>query len=513
MKAYFLVLALGVGGMGSTWAQNNTNDLQVKLENEKKIIDLKKTINDYQLQLTKLRNELTVKTEATNKLEEVAQKSAEENQQIAAQLASDSQNKSLANKARNAARKAEKDAKTARKSANGKQKLESEIENLQKNIAEKENDLNGMAATVSEGNTHSNSVSSVEQKQQISQASGAYKSEDKPQAGSDLNARKIPEVDTVFVNQEGSKGTPMRIDNPINRPQQMKGTEAEKFANAVVESTYRNYPQQPGQPAIIINNIIFPTDYQSKPGKQTGSPVKKTVTENEDPSDYEEYLAWKRQKSTRFKEDRPSVTAEEPVSSESNYSSSRLTFKDRFAESKSRKSGMWVIPLVGVHASNFNADFSNNKAEGRTGWNAGLDFRIRTRRFFVQPGVHYFNSSLSFTDKDSLSKAPLWDGPRIHSLKVPVMLGLYLTKANSGFFKFNIKGGGSANYVMAVDKQDQKKFSKDNIEEFSYGLLGGVGLEFGFITIDLSHEWGVSKFLKNDNSKNNILRATLGIKL
>jgi hypothetical protein len=169
--------------------------------------------------------------------------------------------------------------------------------------------------------------------------------------------------------------------------------------------------------------------------------------------------------------------------------------------------------MVGVHASEFKADFSNEEATGRTGWNAGLDFRMHTRRFFVQPGVHYFNSSLRFTDSDSLSTAALLDGPRIHSLKVPLLLGLYLTKAHSGFFKFNIKGGATGNYVIAVDRDNQSQFDKDNIEEFSYGLAGGIGIEFGILTIDLSHEWGMSRFIKDSNSKNNILRATVGFKL
>ena len=147
------------------------------------------------------------------------------------------------------------------------------------------------------------------------------------------------------------------------------------------------------------------------------------------------------------------------------------------------------------------------------GWNAGIDFRIRAKRFFIQPGVHYFNSSIELTSKDSLSDAPLLSGPRLHSIKVPVLLGVYLTRANSGFFKLNVKGGASGNYLLAVDKNDSKEFEKDNLETYTYGLNAGLGLEFGLLTLDLSHEWGISSVLKNSNAKNNLLRVTIGIKL
>ena len=188
-------------------------------------------------------------------------------------------------------------------------------------------------------------------------------------------------------------------------------------------------------------------------------------------------------------------------------------FAQKLRELPARNSGLWIIPAAGVHASSFKTDFTDSDAKGRVGWNAGIDFRIRAKRFFIQPGVHYFNSSIGLTSKDSLSDAPLLSGPRLHSIKVPVLLGVYLTRATSGFFKLNIKGGASGNYLLAADQNDSKEFEKDNLETYSYGLNAGLGLEFGLLTLDLSHEWGISSVLKNSNAKNNLLRVTIGIKL
>lgn len=93
------------------------------------------------------------------------------------------------------------------------------------------------------------------------------------------------------------------------------------------------------------------------------------------------------------------------------------------------------------------------------------------------------------------------------------MVGIYLTKANSGFFKLNVKAGAVGNYILAVDKNNQSSFTKDNLHEYAYGLNGGIGMEFGLITLDLSYEGGITKYFKDSNIKNNMVRVTLGIKI
>lgn len=283
------------------------------------------------------------------------------------------------------------------------------------------------------------------------------------------------------------------------------------LAEKVVESTFKNYPQQAGQPTIIINNIIVPPDYRQQ---QISAPERANtgVTESKD---YEEYQTWLREKKAK----------QESVAGNDNHSDNavkqsdlkpdkkKVPFQQRFAERPVRNSGTWVIPVVGVHASAFDSDVKKDKTSGRTGWNAGVDVRIRAKRFFVQPGLHYLNSSMAVTSKDSLTDTKFFSGPRIHSLKLPVMVGIYLTKANSGFFKLNVKAGAVGNYILAVDKNNQANFTKDNLHQYAYGLNGGIGMEFGLISLDLSYEGGITKYFKDSNVKNNILRVTLGIKI
>jgi len=275
----------------------------------------------------------------------------------------------------------------------------------------------------------------------------------------------------------------------------------------VVEATYKNYPQQSGQPTIIINNIIVPPDYNKQPQN-------KANRTSRDLRDDEDYQTWLRERKLQ-KESVTERSNSEIGFQKNNFDTDKknVTFQQRFGERPARNSGIRIIPVVGVHASVLGSDENKNHESGRTGWNAGVDVRMRMKRFFIQPGLHYLNSSMTLTDKDSVAHTKFFDGPRIHSLKLPFLLGVYLTKANSGFFKLNVKAGVVGNYILAVDKNNQAQFTKENINGYSYGLNGGIGLEFGLISLDFNYEGGITKYFKDSNTKNNMLRITLGFKI
>lgn len=502
MKKLFIINIAIICFSITAYAQQVNKDSLQSLKDEKKNIEISKSINDRKTELAKNQNDLAEKSKEVEKTAAEAQKAADENKALAARLGKDPQNKKLASDASKAARKAERSAKKARSAADDQEKLNKDIASLQSKIAEDEAKLGVQSTVVS------------------SSAPQANNADQRVNVQSTANGAMQPAPADAPV-QQGNYGTnaPRVITQNINVDSLRSVQSAQGIAQKVVESTYKNYPQQTGQPSIIINNIIIPSDYDRPKGAANGVPEMTRMSAQER-EDYEDYRAWKRQRSAqnfnksdrrsfadRSNEDQNMETEEMPSKND------RLTFKERFGERTPRNSGLWVIPVVGAHASSFEADFSDGKADGRIGWNAGLDFRIHEKRFFIQPGVHYFSSSMQISTEDSLSNAPLLSGPRLHSLKVPLLLGIYLTKANKGFFKMNIKGGATGTYVLAVDKSNERQFDRDNIEDFSYGLNAGLGLEFGLITLDISHEWGMTTLFKDSNNKNNVLRATIGLKL
>lgn len=504
-KLSAIILTIFSLSMGANAQEVNKDSLQ-SLKDEKKNIEISKSINDRKTELAKNQNDLAKKTQEVEKTAADAQKAADDNKTLAARLGKDPQNKKLASDASKAARQAERSAKKARNAADDQQKLTKDIASLQSKIAEDEAKL-GVQTSAVTSNSQPVATTATQSTTLQPAANGALQS-----------AALVTPVQPAMENSRVA--APQVITQNINVDSLRSVQNAQGIAQKVVESTYKNYPQQTGQPSIIINNIIVPSDYERpKAAAPVQNPEMAQMSARER-EDYEDYKAWKRQRNAenlnradkrQFSENHDENFRNEPQPMSSK--SDKLTFKERFGERKPRNSGLWVIPVVGIHASSFKADFSDGKADGRIGWNAGLDFRIHEKRFFIQPGVHYFSSSMQISTEDSLSNAPLLSGPRLHSLKVPLLLGLYLTKANKGFFKMNVKAGATGTYVLAVDKSDKPQFDRDNIEDFSYGLNAGIGLEFGLITLDISHEWGMSTLFKDSNNKNNLLRATIGLKL
>ena len=504
------------------FAQVVSQDSIQSLNNQKEAIKISKDLNDKKLKLAEKQKDLQDKTGDMQKSAEKAKASADANTRAAAELSSNPQDKKLAGKASSAAKDAQRDAKNARKAADNVDGLTKDIADLQKEIQEKEAEFAAKGGTVTPG-VATPGVATPGASTQGVATQAASTSVTAPQISQDQQNSGRQPVSSAYAGavSNGQVASGMTTTNAPNVMQRnitldsASANNAEAIAQRVVESTYRNYPQQPGQPAIIINNIIVPSDY-NRQAPAPAQPMAGNIPK-EDLQDYEDYKEWLRYKRGQpagqdvrrsAVQDQDQVVSSEPMTKEE-----RLTFRERFGEKPARHSGLWVIPMAGVHASNFNANFQDGKYEGRTGWNAGLDFRFRVRKVFIQPGVHYFSSSMDVTREDDISNAPLLTGSRIHSLKAPLMLGVYLTKPKGGFFRFNIKGGIVGNYVLDVDATSNDRFEKDNIEELSYGLNAGFGIEFGFITLDFSHEWGMSAVFKDVNQKNNILRGTIGFKL
>jgi hypothetical protein len=500
----------------SVMAQAVSEDSIKALQAQKEMIKTNEKVNEYKTELAKLENSLAEKTKEVGEKAKKSQASADKNNEVATRLSADAQNKGLANDARKASREAQRDAKDARKSEDDLEKIKKDIISLQAKIADGEAGLAKAGGTIGQNGTQLVTVDNAARS--TSNNSAAVPGQARGAAFDSVKS-------AASVTTPGNQPMPVPNGGTVQQnyaaiPVGDAGTTSE-LAEKIVAVTAKNYPQQSGQPTIIINNIIATPNYPN-PQTPPATAFQAAGMHPDDQREYEEFRAWQRMKNARSTYPEPAKASPaqprpDMMPTQQNYADAparnQYTFQERFGERPVRNSGLWVIPMVGIHASNFKADFDKETADGRSGWNAGLDFRIRAKRFFVQPGVHYLNSSVRFTSNDSISNAPLLSGPRIHSLKAPLLIGVYLTKANRGFFKVNIKGGAVANYVLAVDKNEQNKFTKNNIEEFSYGLNAGLGLEFGLITIDLSHEWGMSRYFKDNNDKNNVLRATLGIKL
>jgi len=153
MKLKSTVIAL-VAIMASSLvssAQVVSKDSINSLKQQKEALELGKQLNDHKLKLAKIENSLEKQSGDMRKAQENAQKSADENAEIATRLSNDASDKKLARKSRKAARSAERYAKEARKEASNLESLQKEIDDLKKEIAAEEEKLASMPALSSRG--------------------------------------------------------------------------------------------------------------------------------------------------------------------------------------------------------------------------------------------------------------------------------------------------------------------------------------------------------------------------
>lgn len=507
----------------SVSAQAVSQDSINNLNRQKEVIELSEKLNEHKSELAKLKNELGEKEREAADASAKSQQSASANTIAATELSGNPQDKKLANNANKKARTAQRDAKSARKAADDHIDMQKDIASLESKISEEERKLNEMqgksyAAAAGQPNQAQQQTAQQQPAQyqqqpaQYQQQPAQYQQQPAQYQQQPMQyQQQQPPVSNYQAQSQQGNYQVQPNNYTVNR-----SDSADMIANRVVEQTYKAFGQQAGQPAIIINNIVVPPNYNQ--GAQSQNAMNQSYGMSpQDRQDFEDYKAWLRERRGQQAQAYQPTNATYPAPGQApmdpNSAEHRLTFKERFGERKARRSGIWAIPLAGIHASSFDANLRDGTAQGRSGFNAGLDLRIHMKRFFIQPGAHYFSTTTEVSSDSTVADAPLLHGPRIHSLKVPLMIGVYLTREQGAFFKFNVKGGVVGNYILAVDKDVDRQFRKENLEQYSYGVNGGFGIEFGFITIDLSHEWGISKLFKDSNNKNNILRATLGFKI
>ncbi len=128
-----MLLLSNVSGIGQVSA-----DSVNLLKQQKQSLELSTKINGRKLQLAKLENSISGRTRVMEETASNAQKAAADNEEAAAKLAGDAQDKKLAKRARKAARHAESCAKKARMAADDLSSLSKDIDNLRKKIAEEE---------------------------------------------------------------------------------------------------------------------------------------------------------------------------------------------------------------------------------------------------------------------------------------------------------------------------------------------------------------------------------------
>lgn len=153
----------------------------------------------------------------------------------------------------------------------------------------------------------------------------------------------------------------------------------------------------------------------------------------------------------------------------------------------------------GLNISNLYVDNVNDE-NSRIGLNVGLYGQILATDFFaIQP-------ELLYTTKGSKNE---YDGFvdqevkfNLNYLEVPVLAVFKLGEVAE------LHAGGYGSYLLGANVSyagdivnGGEELDRDNFKTYDYGLVGGLGLNFGGVQIGTRYNYGLVKLAKTDNAK------------
>ncbi|HKK74751.1 MAG TPA: outer membrane beta-barrel protein [Saprospiraceae bacterium] len=166
-------------------------------------------------------------------------------------------------------------------------------------------------------------------------------------------------------------------------------------------------------------------------------------------------------------------------------------------------------PKIGYNYSYFSEEFEDRSVEGKSGWQIGADLRFGDKVFF-SPGIHYFESENRIESLGNIDVSGNDITFDIKALRIPAVVGIDLLEGR----RIGLRAYTGPNLTLVLDN-DEAVFDVDEIiyKDMAWGYNAGVGIDFGVLTLDLNHEWGLTNVFEPDNikSKNNRLFLSLGL--
>jgi hypothetical protein len=169
-------------------------------------------------------------------------------------------------------------------------------------------------------------------------------------------------------------------------------------------------------------------------------------------------------------------------------------------------------PKVGINASGVNARLNDITAEARFGWNVGFDVEKGKGFMYRRFGLHYYQYTAAlFQEINTPGDIRISDHTTIQSVKMPLNLGLRLT-GKGGFMNINAFGGITPTYVVNVQERNVVPFTRDALQDFSFGANAGINVDILIFSVDLNYELGLTPFFNGADGRNNVLTLSVGLK-
>ena len=179
---------------------------------------------------------------------------------------------------------------------------------------------------------------------------------------------------------------------------------------------------------------------------------------------------------------------------------------------------------AGYNANKLSANIDSISSQFKSGMQLGVFLRSG-KRFFVQPELYYSLQGAQYALNDPLNTGSWSQKITIGSIDVPVLLGFKIINGKKINFRVNL--GPVVSFVTNTQVKDLNDLlpgplTGSSINPVNWYLVGGLGLDLWFLTLDVRYQGGLNDIIKsvesggqtwNFSSKNNVFQVSLGFKI
>ncbi len=169
-------------------------------------------------------------------------------------------------------------------------------------------------------------------------------------------------------------------------------------------------------------------------------------------------------------------------------------------------------PAIGASGAN-SGGFGKLAKDARVGLHAGLGLRIGDGKLFTATGLYYHLFTADTFEQGENAPAVRLDAEsRIHSIRVPIMLGYRFLHEEDFLLGFHLKGGVAMAYHFSTAAVSAFPLEGEDLNRFNFGPAFGLGVDIFFVTLDFFYEKGMINLFHGEKSKNNIFTGMLGVR-
>ena len=156
---------------------------------------------------------------------------------------------------------------------------------------------------------------------------------------------------------------------------------------------------------------------------------------------------------------------------------------------------------VGYNANKLSTNVDSIKSDFNSGFHVGIFSRFG-KRLYVAPELRYSLSGAVFTNEGNVALNNWKQKVTIGSLDIPVLIGFKII--HSDLITWRIELGPQASFTVNKKITDQEDLAgpikEANINSANWYVLGGTGIDFLFLKVDVRYQYGLNQLLTDVQS-------------